>query len=129
MIRGVSDEFVVRDDQGQPKRLSSAVLDPSTIEVDPYCGLSVDIEQLMIEDGLNPVHHLRGRNFLGSLVFNVNSFRSRNFFVGYDPLTENPYHGAVWQDAARESKLTRGTKKALLREAAWFVPIANVPIV
>jgi hypothetical protein len=58
VIRGVSDEFVVRDDQGQPKRLSSAVLDPSTIEVDPYCGLSVDIEQLMIEDGLNPVHHL-----------------------------------------------------------------------
>jgi hypothetical protein len=127
VIRGVSDEFVVTVN-GQ-SRLSSAVLDPSTIDVDPYCGLSVDIEQLMIEDKLDPVQQLKERNFLGSLVFEVNSFRSRNFFVGYDPLAENPYHGAVWQDAARNSKLTRGTKKALLREAAWLVPIASVLIV
>jgi hypothetical protein len=127
VIRGVSDEFVVTTENGQ-SRLSSAVLDPSTIDVDPYCGLSVDLEQLMIEDGLDPVQHLTARKFLGSIVFTVSSFRSRNFFAGYDPLAENPYHGGVWQDAARGSKLTRGTKKALLREAAWLVPIANVPI-
>jgi hypothetical protein len=128
VIRGISDEFVVKDEKGQPQRLSSAALEPSTMDVDPYCGLSVDLEQLITEDGLDPVEHLKARNFLGAIVFEVRSFRSRNFLVGYDPLANNPYHGGVWQDAGRGSKLTRGTKKALLREAAWLMPIANVPI-
>lgn len=88
----------------------------------------MDIEQLMIEHGINPATHANTRNFLGSIAFTVNSFRSRNFLVGYDPLPENPCHGVVWQDAARASKLTRGTKMALLREAEWLVPIDNVPI-
>jgi hypothetical protein len=128
VIRGVSDEFVVKDEKGHPQRLSSAALDPSTIDVDPYCGLSVDLERLMTDDGVDPVQHLNARNCLGAIVFEVRSFRCRNFFVGYDPLADNPYHGGVWQDGARGSKLTRGIKKALLREASWLVPIDNVPI-
>jgi hypothetical protein len=128
VIRGVSAEFVVKDEQGRPQRLSSAVLDPSTVEVDPYCGLSVDVEQLMIERDITPTAHAQARKFVGSIAFEVRSFRSRNFFVGYDPLLDNPSHGAVWQDAARNSKFTRGTRKALLQEAAWSVPIDGIPI-
>jgi hypothetical protein len=125
----VSDEFVVKDESGQPQRLSSAVLDRSTIDVDPYCGLSVDLEQLMTEDGLDPVQYVKAQKFLGAIVFGVRSFRSRNFFVGYDPLADNPYHGGVWQDGALGSKLTQGVRMALLREAVWLVQINNVPIV
>jgi hypothetical protein len=127
VVRGVSAEFVVKDEQGR-QRLSSAVLDPSTVEVDPYCGLSVDIEQLMLEQGISPAAHVQARKFLGSIAFEVHSFRSRNFLVGYDPLADNPSHGAVWQDAARNSRFTRGTRKALLQEAAWWVPIDGIPI-
>jgi hypothetical protein len=129
VIRGVSDEFVVNDDNGQPQRLSSALLDPSAIDVDPYCGLSVDLEHLMTEDGVDPVQYVKERKFLGAIVFGVRSFRSRNFFVGYDPRKGNPYHGGVWQDGARGSKLTRGVRMALLREAAWLVQIDDVPVV
>jgi hypothetical protein len=128
IIRGVSAEFVVKDEQGRPQRLSSAALDPSTVEVDPYCGLSVDIEQLMIEQGVTPEAHVQTGKFVGSIAFKVRSFRSRDFLVGYDPFPKNPCHGAVWQDATRNSKLTRGTRKALLQEAAWSIPIDGIPI-
>jgi hypothetical protein len=128
VIRGVSAEFVIKDGQGRPQRLSSAALDPSTSEVDRYCGMSVDIEQLMIKHGVTPAAHVQDRKFLGSIAFAVRSFRSRQFLVGCDPFAENPCHGAVWQDAARDSKFTRRTRKALLREATWSVPIENIPI-
>jgi hypothetical protein len=129
VIRGVSNEFVHRDKEGRPLRLSSALLEPSSANVDPYCGLSVDIEQLMLAHGIDAATHASNRHFLGSIAFTVNSFRSRNFLVGYDPLQENPCHGGIWQDAARGSKLTRGTKMSPLREATWYVAIDGIPIV
>lgn len=109
-------------------RLSSAVLEPSSQDVDPYGGLSVDLEALMLTDGVDPAQPVGTAHSVGAIVLAVSAFRSRHFLVGYDPLPENPYHGAVWENAARSAKLTRGTKRALLKEAAWLVALPGVAI-
>jgi hypothetical protein len=43
-------------------------------------------------------------------------------------IIDNPYHGAVWQDETRGSRFTKGTRKALMKEAEWFVPLEGVKI-
>ena len=128
VIRRISDEFVVKDEEGHPVRLSTAALDPSSIDIDPYCGLSVDLESLILADGIDPKRHVTTPKFMASIVLAVGSFRSRSFLVGYDPLDDNRNHGGVWQDAPRSSKLTRGVKKALLREPTWLVPVPGIPV-
>jgi hypothetical protein len=127
MIRRISDEFVVKEN-GKPLRLSSALLSPSTPTFDPYCGLSMDVEELMKKDGLDPKNAVGKKTFLGSITLKAKSFRSRDFFVGYDPRADNPYHGAAWEDAKRKSKLTVGKRRALMKEAEWLQQIDQIPI-
>lgn len=100
----------------------------SSQDVDPYCGLSVDVEMLMLADGLDPTRHVAQAQFVGAIVLEIASFRSRCFLVGYDPLSHNDYHGAVWENAAKGARMTRGAKRALLKEAAWIVPLPGVAI-
>jgi hypothetical protein len=128
VIRRISDEFVAKDKEGHPLRVSTAAFEPSSIDIDPYCGLSVDLEPFILANGVDPKHHVTTPKFMASIALAVRSFRSRNFLVGYDPVKDNPYHGGVWQDAHRGSKLTRGVKKALLRESAWLVAVPGIPV-
>jgi hypothetical protein len=128
VIRRISDEFVVKDNEGHPLRVSTAALEPSSVDVDPYCGLSVDLEPFILADGVDPKRHVTTPKYMASIVLAVGSFRSRNFCVGYDPLDDNPYHGGVWQDAQCNSKLTKGVRKALLCEAQWLVPVPGIPV-
>jgi hypothetical protein len=129
VIRRISDEFIHKDKTtGRPVRVSTAALEPSSVDVDPYCGLSVDLESFILAEGVDPKRHVTTPKFMYSIVLAVGSFRSLNFYVGYDPLDDNPYHGGVWQDAQRRSKLTRGVKKALLRESKWLVAVPGMPV-
>ncbi len=118
----------MKDKEGHPVRVSTAALEPSSVDVDPYCDLSVDLEPFILAAGVDPRRHVTTPRFMASIVLAVGSFRSRNFYVGYDPLDDNPYHGGVWQDAQRNSKLTKGVRKALLREAQWLVPVPGIPV-
>jgi hypothetical protein len=90
--------------------------------------MSIDVESFMLSDGVDPREHCTTPRFVGSLAFQVASFRSRNCQVGYDPLPENPYHGNVW-DTAGKHKFSRSIQRALLKEATWLVPLPNVAIV
>ena len=72
--------------------------------------------------------HVSRDHAIGAIAFSVSSFRDRGFLVGYDPLKGNPYHGNVWENVEAGAKLTKGTRKALLREAAWVVEIPGVSI-
>src|SRR5262249_8765703 len=127
LIRRVPALWVVDTPAG--RRLSSAALEPSSKEVDPYCGLSVDLEQLILADGVNPIEHVNKSQALGALAFRVSSFRDRHFQVGFDPMPGNDYHGGVWQRPALNAKFTRGMRKKLLREAEWFIAIDGVSII
>jgi hypothetical protein len=104
------------------------VLEPSSVDHDPYCGLSVDLEQLLIADGVDARAHVTKRGELGAICFRVTAFRDRGFLVGFDPQPDNPYHGSVWEQAEKQARLTKGTRKALLREASWFIEIAGTSI-
>lgn len=128
VIRRISKEWIVKDANGR-QRLSTAALEPSSKDHDRYCGLSVDIEHFIAEGGLDTKAYVSTPQFTGAISFMVNSFRSRKFFVGYDPCDHSPYHGAVWQDQSRGSRFTRSTNKSLMKEAEWFVPIKGVEIV
>ena len=128
VIRRISHEFIAKDKEGRPLRVSTAAFEPSSIDVDLYCGLSVDLEPFILADGIDPKRHVTTLKLMASIVLPVGSFRSRSFLVGYDPLEDNPYHGDVWQDAQRGSKLTRSVRMALLRESTWLVPVPGIPV-
>lgn len=128
VIRRISQEWIVTDNNGG-RRVSTAAFEPSSKEHDPYCGLSVDIERFIIDDGLDAQTYVSSPQFTGAIAIAVSNFRTRNFLVGYDPSNSNPYHGSVWGDEGRNSRFTRGTKKDFLKESEWFVPMAGVKIV
>jgi hypothetical protein len=126
LIRRISPLQVVDSPKG--RRLSSAVLEPSTTDRDPYCGLSVDLEQLLLADNVDAIEHVKRGEALGAIALTVSCFRDRHFLVGFDPQPNNDYHGNVWQRPALNAKLTRGMRNALLREAEWFITIDGVAI-
>lgn len=127
-IRRISEQFLVRARDGNGKRLSSATLTPSSPEEDPYCGLSGDLEALIIADNLDPRVYVTTNN-IGAISLAVEDFRNSELLVGYDPLDENKYHGAVWPNEERSAKLTEGKRKKLMRQASWYVSIPGVRIV
>jgi len=127
LIRRVPVQWVIETPAG--RRLSSAVLEPSSKDVDPHCGLSVDLEQLMLAEGVDPLEHVNKSHPAGALAFRVSAFREQYFQVGFDPVPENDYHGGVWQRPPLGAKFTRGMKRKLLRGAEWFIAIEGVSIV
>jgi hypothetical protein len=58
-------------------------------------GMSVDIEEWMLEDGLESTHYVTDLAH-GAVRLNVGELRELGLTVGWDPLPENPHHGAVW---------------------------------
>jgi hypothetical protein len=127
LIRRISDQWIVPSKNGG-KRLSSAALEPSSVEQDPYCGLSIDLEALILADNKDPKAHVTNPAQPGSIAFAARNFRDRHFLVGYDPTPANDYHGQVWQDVSPGARFTTGVKRALLREAVWYVEIPGVKV-
>lgn len=65
-----------------------------------YCessegGMSVDIEEWMAADGLDPLAYVVDPAH-GAVRLNVGELRSLGFTVGWDPVDGNPHHGEIW---------------------------------
>ena len=58
-------------------------------------GMSVDIIEWMVEDGLSELHYLTDPS-QGAVKLSVASLRREGFLVGWDPDGGHPHHGAVW---------------------------------
>ncbi|SRR6266481_6541901 len=58
-------------------------------------GMSVDIEDWMIAEGLNPLHYVTDPTH-GATRLKVGDLRALGLMVGWDPTSENPHHCAVW---------------------------------
>jgi hypothetical protein len=113
VIRRVSPQFMVDDPKIQGKRLSSMAFQPST---DNYGGMSVDLQSLIEEAGLDPRRYVISPPWIGAVRFTAGTLRAEGLKVGYDPLPpENPYHGEVW------GNFTRALRKRLAELAEWFV--------
>lgn len=90
--------------------------------------MSIDIQKLIIEAGVNPEQHVTTPRWTGSIIIPVNPIRAANCLVGYDPLPEmppepaNPYHGGIW------GNFNKATQRAIRKASSWFVPISDVTI-
>lgn len=89
---------------------------------EPGGGMSIDIETLMAEYGLEPHQLIDGSVYIGAVRFVVGALRSRGFQVGYDPLEDDLCHGEVW------GRFSNGDKKYLKMTAEWAVPIDGVDL-
>ncbi len=115
VIRRISPYHVVDDEKApQGRRISSFAFQASN---GPDAGMSVDLENSIVEAGLNPKEYVIQPPFIGAVRFQAGDLRGLGFKVGYDPLPDNPHHGEVW------GSFTSAKKKALVQVAAPYVDI------
>ncbi len=133
LLRGVTKHHIVDGQEGRKVISSSMFYQPSSVEHDPYEGLSVELECKMPND-LDKQRHFdavtdeNGKPaFLGVLKVGIEDVRNKELLVGSAPLDTNPYHGGVWE-VKDKSRLNRPTRKALLEASSWFFEAANVDI-
>ncbi len=86
-------------------------------------GMSVDLKNLIEQNGIDAKTFVSNPKFTGSILLNVGKLRELSFQVGYDPLPENPYHGEVW------GTFSKANQKKISRLAQWFVEIPDVSLV
>ena len=115
VIRRVSEKQLVDDGQGG-KRPSSICFKPSSGE---NGGMSVDLESSIREAGLDPKAYVTTPRWMCSLIFSAGSLRAEGFWVGFDPLPDNPHHGEVWGD------FSKNKQKKLQSMANWYVPMKS----
>jgi hypothetical protein len=123
-------EHVIWDGNRQRNRISSKLYNKSSGLLD---GMSVDIEALILADGVDPVDHVTTPVFTASVFFSAGDVRALGLIIGYEPVADvegqpdNPYHGEVWLTTQRKS-FTRAQKKGLANSANWYVEIPDVDI-
>lgn len=132
VIRRVSQYHIVTDKNGaEPRRrLSSSAFNKSE---GPRAGMSIDLENLMFEDQVNPREFVITPVFTGAVSFCAGNARDLDLMIGREPIMDdpnqpdNPYHGEVWRkEEAR--KFTNSQSKGLQRSAKWYVPLDGVDI-
>lgn len=119
IIRRISEEYVVYDEKIGGRRLSSKAFQASSEE---NGGMSIDLQRQIEEAGIDAREFVTTPCWTGSVIFKAGDLRNEEFKVGFDPITDNPYHGQVW------GNFTNGKKKRMRRFCVWFVPIDNVSI-
>lgn len=124
VIRRVSEQQVVFDAKLGGKRLSTKAFKPSS---GPDDGLSVDLQRLIEEAGLDAREYVTSPRWIGSIRFVAGELRAEGFRVGFDPITGsgeyvNPFHGEVW-GAFTRAQITR-----LSRICEWFVELDDVAL-
>lgn len=118
VIRRISEMQIVSDDVGQ-RRISTIAFKASS---DRNGGMSVDLEKLIEEAGIDANQFVTTPTWTGSVRFKAGVLRDEGFKVGFHPLPENPYHGEVW------GQFTKAKQRRLRELAIWFVPIPGVII-
>ncbi len=112
LIRHVHPEHhVVFDENLGCRRLSTGLFSESS---GPRGGMSVDLERLIVEDGLNPLGRLPGPDF-GAVRLVAGEMRALGHKVGRNPLPDNPYHGEVWNIARG-----RAARRRIMDRMVWL---------
>jgi hypothetical protein len=117
-------QHIVPDHNTGRDRVSSKLFSPSS---EPNGGMSVDFPKLMERDGVVVEEFVTTPVFTGSVVFPAWAVRSVDLWVGYEPISGNPYHGEVWRVPPARN-FTNAQKKALMRASEWFVEIPGADI-
>ncbi|MFD1381019.1 hypothetical protein [Fodinicurvata halophila] len=92
LIRYFSKDHIVRDDKApNGYRLSSGTFSPSS---EPHHGISVDLENQMLQDGLPSEGQCSPEN--GAVRVLASIPREESLMVGTSPMEGNPYHAEIW---------------------------------
>jgi hypothetical protein len=125
LIRRVDPvQHVVYDENRGCRRISSKAFQPSG-QING--GMSIDIEKLIVDGGLDPAVFVVTPKHRGAVAFSADAARTVGLRVGYDPVDGNPYHGEVW-GGNRPNKFTGTQEKAIRAAARWYVPITDVQL-
>ena len=130
------EEHIVPDNNTGGHRISTKAFRASSGHLG---GMSVDLEALIVKNGVDPKHFVTNPKFMGSVFLYARELRALGFWIGLDPIAPtsassgNPYHGEVWHvevgDAAIETKqFTKAQQRQLARLAAWYVQIPGVSL-
>lgn len=127
IIRRVNPtQHVIWDENRQSHRISSKLYSKSSGLKE---GMSVDIEALILADGLPPLEYVTTPVYTGSVVFTASNIRALDLFVGYDPIKDtNPYHGEVWTKAPAK-RFSKSQKDGLAKFSSWYVALPDVEII
>jgi hypothetical protein len=108
IIRYIASDQLIPSESGG-RRLSSGAFSGSSKEVDPYQGMSTDLMQPMLDDGLGPPGRKEDHHAEAVVRFRVGTLRSLGLRVGRDPgTTGDPYHVNVWGVEKRHRRKIRG---------------------
>lgn len=113
VIRRVAASQWVDDPKVSGKRASTAVFRESS---GSNGGMSVDLQKLIEEAGLDAREYVATPRWNGAVRFSAGELRGEGLMVGCDPLDENKYHGEVW------GNFTKGVQRHLVSMAKIFVP-------
>lgn len=118
LIRHINPEYHVIDDRNMGrKRLSTAAFSGSN---KPPFGMSVNLERLMYEAGLDPLAMLPSSSY-GAVRLVAGEMRELGHMVGSTPLPNNPYHGEVWSiNRGRKAKMSIMEKCTWIKKPAGF---------
>lgn len=119
LIRRISEQLVINDQRRGCRRISSMAFKPSSGD---RGGMSVDLQSLIEEAGLNTKAYVTTPRWIGSVRFVARDLRATGLLVGYHPIPDNPHHGEVW------GCFTRSQQRALQTACEWFVEIPGAAI-
>jgi hypothetical protein len=87
-------------------------------------GMSVDIEEWMTADGLDPLHYVTDPTH-GAVRLKVGDLRKLGFQVGWDPDDAHLHHGAVWGigNGSKRKRLVREIATTLKQADGEILPI------
>lgn len=124
-------QHVVWDHDRECKRVSTKAFQAST---KLNSGMSVDVEELVQRDGIDPREWVTSPRFRGSVFFLTEVVRNLGLRVGYEPIEEdgtveaNPYHGEVWGPEEKPYKFTQSQQKKIHAAVEWYVELDGVAI-
>lgn len=117
------------DDDRQCKRISTKAFQASPKQ---QSGMSIDIEKLALNDGVDPREWVTTPKFRGSVFFKAELVRNLGLRVGYEPVEKNgeieanPYHGEVWGPMEKPYKITKSEQKGIHEKVQWYVELEGV---
>ena len=107
IIRYIPSGWLIPN-EGGGRRLSSGAFAGSSEETDPYQGMSADLMQPMLDDGLGPTGRKEDRCAEAAVRLRVGALRALGLRVGRDPgQIGDPYHVNVWDVQKRHRRKIR----------------------
>ncbi len=97
--------------------MSSAIFTASSREYDPYEGISVDLDPVAQQEGIDLRSRIKAEDFIGAVSIRAAVIRSEQLKVGYDPEPTNICHGQIWGNPGNKKR------RRLLKNCEWYVEI------